>query len=1010
MSTELIIAPPASGKTEACVQRILAYQAQHPLAPIWVLVPDSLQLHAFRRRLAAAGGSIGTKTGYFSTLLNLLVEKKGLSLPLVSLPLIQRIIQETVAEAIQEEELQYYNPLQKFPGFILTLREIFVELKRAYVSPQQFSTFVQDDRPAYRDLALLYERFQARLSKLNLAEQDDINGLALSLLEKDKNLAADIPLLVVDGFVAFNGIQKQALLLLSQQAGQVLITLPGLITADRSAHLAFKKQVDELQASLSPTISTLSNPTFLPEELGHIEKYLFEPVSPVGNARGNLLMLETRSPVDEVREVLRWVKKLVLRKGVNLDDMVIITPNPGLYHPLFKTIASEFGIPLHFSIDDPLNQSPAITALLALLKLPEQNYKARSIINVLRSPYFTSGMEVETIDLLEMISRVAQIIEGKDQWEETWKRLENSSIENKNLLDSERNAPALPRGEEATLLKSRLDAFFDVITPPEGVLSLTEWIVWLEKMLEELLYYKKLESEQEISAYQAFQEVLRAFIASETIMGARLVNFQQFLLDLESTIPKEHYRENEKLNQSKLHIGTIPHARGARFQAVVLLGLSEGLFPAVEHPDPFLDEDFRARLGLESRLQREQASLFYQAVTRADQYLLLTRPYLTDNGEEWEASAFWNAVKHITPDDTRIKVHPDHLQPFEDAGSTQEILFTAVRTAHLPPSMDFLSERWKQLSFAKDIMTARTARVAQGIYEGFPDDISALTQQRYSPDFTWSPSALETYGKCPFMFYVTRALDLSERAIPQLGIDGSQLGSMLHRILELTFRKFSDSQNSDDLLTILEMVCQQKFSTAPQEFGFRPSPLWEIEKEQFLEKLKTSVENLAEDTAWTPIEFEEKFGFTHRAPLIVQYADETIRLHGVIDRVDRNANGDLRVIDYKTGGSFTNNDLTKGYILQIPIYALAARDALQLGEPVAGMYWKILAGEAALRLEKYKTQEMEGLQAAFQVVLEHLVRIVKGVRAAEFPPIPPDGGCPSYCPAAQWCWRYEAGW
>ena len=70
-------------------------------------------------------------------------------------------------------------------------------------------------------------------------------------------------------------------------------------------------------------------------------------------------------------------------------------------------------------------------------------------------------------------------------------------------------------------------------------------------------------------------------------------------------------------------------------------------------------------------------------------------------------------------------------------------------------------------------------------------------------------------------------------------------------------------------------------------------------------------------------------------------------MRGYIDRVDRAPDGGLRVIDYKTGGpsSFTKRDLEKGKKLQLPLYALAARDALHLGTPVDGFYWHVKHAE-----------------------------------------------------------------
>jgi len=55
--------------------------------------------------------------------------------------------------------------------------------------------------------------------------------------------------------------------------------------------------------------------------------------------------------------------------------------------------------------------------------------------------------------------------------------------------------------------------------------------------------------------------------------------------------------------------------------------------------------------------------------------------------------------------------------------------------------------------------------------------------------------------------------------------------------------------------------------------------------------------------------------------------------------------------------------------------------------------------------------EREGVQGAIDTALDHVVRAVQGVRAGRFAPSAPRGGCPSYCPATVWCWRYAPeGW
>jgi len=137
-------------------------------------------------------------------------------------------------------------------------------------------------------------------------------------------------------------------------------------------------------------------------------------------------------------------------------------------------------------------------------------------------------------------------------------------------------------------------------------------------------------------------------------------------------------------------------------------------------------------------------------------------------------------------------------------------------------------------------------------------------------------------------------------------------------------------------------------------------------------------------------------------------------LHGVIDRVDVDALGQLRVIDYKTGSSrLEMRDLEEGRRLQITVYGLAAEGMLKLGRLTEGVYWKIRqAGPSALKLEalNYVSEagkHYAGVNGAADLVRDYIGNYVAGIREGDFRPRPPEGGCPAYCPARLFCWRYQ---
>ena len=84
----------------------------------------------------------------------------------------------------------------------------------------------------------------------------------------------------------------------------------------------------------------------------------------------------------------------------------------------------------------------------------------------------------------------------------------------------------------------------------------------------------------------------------------------------------------------------------------------------------------------------------------------------------------------------------------------------------------------------------------------------------------------------------------------------------------------------------------------------------------------------AEESAGTIETVGEEMRFRLRFPLDWE---TSVAVTGFVDRVDRLASGAVELIDYKTGGASSAAEVESS--LQLSIYALACRDALQLGRP-----------------------------------------------------------------------------
>jgi len=237
------------------------------------------------------------------------------------------------------------------------------------------------------------------------------------------------------------------------------------------------------------------------------------------------------------------------------------------------------------------------------------------------------------------------------------------------------------------------------------------------------------------------------------------------------------------------------------------------------------------------------------------------------------------------------------------------------------------------------------------------------------------------------------------------------LGNIYHTILEEVYRQAvaQNDWSETALLTLLTPVSGAIFAAAPRRYGFRPTAIWGYQQEELRQVLAQTLAALAQIAGdFRPYALEQAFGLDEKPPLVVQTDAGSFRLRGYIDRIDQNSAGRLRIIDYKSGSkAIRPQDLDEGKRIQLPLYALAASQALALGDVAEGFYWHIGSAKTSqLKLEAHP----DGAPGAQETAVGHALRFIHGIRSGRFQPHPPVGGCPGSCPATEFCWRYRRGW
>jgi ATP-dependent helicase/DNAse subunit B len=234
------------------------------------------------------------------------------------------------------------------------------------------------------------------------------------------------------------------------------------------------------------------------------------------------------------------------------------------------------------------------------------------------------------------------------------------------------------------------------------------------------------------------------------------------------------------------------------------------------------------------------------------------------------------------------------------------------------------------------------------VFDGIIVDyaIRALLHRHLFPAGTiLSASALETYARCPFRYFLSAVLGLTPQEEPEhvSSLSPRDRGALLHDILYDFFTRLREAgqfplavQDHSVLMSLLMQVAEQHCQAFARTKTTGFPLMWELAQERLHERLAVLLRRECEATnSFLPTAFEAHFGmetvdkghpFFPRIPVRFSLDDgEEISLRGRIDRIDLlAAHQRARIYDYKTGKPVRGR-FAGGTVLQLPLYLFAAR-------------------------------------------------------------------------------------
>jgi len=267
----------------------------------------------------------------------------------------------------------------------------------------------------------------------------------------------------------------------------------------------------------------------------------------------------------------------------------------------------------------------------------------------------------------------------------------------------------------------------------------------------------------------------------------------------------------------------------------------------------------------------------------------------------------------------------------------KQILPADLQNSHLPDFLgNFLEPRMiRHFDHSRQITRLREQLSDPGEWEGnlSSDQVTVNWLQRHYQNKPNSPTQLESYAKCPMIYFFDRILRLQPFEEGDEFFTALDRGSILHQILFQFYRQTSPEKRQ---LASLIAIGQEHL----EEVKIADSLLWDLEQEYFLGNGERKgllpafweyEQQAASDYKTIPRHYELSVGkvlenpdnidpFSSAQPLLYQRNEEKYFFSGKIDRVEIAENGALLVVDYKSGYLPTFQEIWKGERLQLPIY------------------------------------------------------------------------------------------
>lgn len=868
-----------------------------------------------------------------------------------------------IFEAISEHQKEL-NFLGKSLDNVQTIITQITELKKHNITVKMLEEQVNNTQDKYlkaklNDILILYKDLEEKIP-VDFVDENDLLTLLAENIENSHLF--DNAIFFLDEFAGFTKQEYAVIERLNEIAKELYITictdeLRVTKTPDADIFYDNKQTVQTLsdifEFDKDKQIRLANNYRFKNEELKHLEKNIFDlPYNKYEKEVENIKLYLAENQYNEVEYVATNIVKLVRNNGYKFSDIAVICNNIDTYSSLCKAIFDEYDIPVFIDDKKDITQNILIKYLMSILEIYSKSFSYDSVFNYIK----TGLVGVENINELENYC-LKWGIQGKKFYKDTWNFEEKDNFVDEQKLVFE---PLLKLKEDLNKEKNAKN---------------------ISKILYNFLVEQLVKQEGKVEFNQenedAWNLIVDVLAEISNLFGDKKLSFDEYLKVLKTGMSTKELGQIPSGNDN-VTVGDVNRSKTHKVKAVFIIGVNDGVFPSNSDSEGFLNDKDRANLkeenfelakGTREKMYEENFNI-YKAFSTAEEKLFISYASSDTDGKPLRKSLIISKLRRIFPE---LK---------EDCELNDEVLTKKITFEKLLNNID--SDEWKEvLYWYKKYEPEKLERALAGLkYSNIPDDINEKNINKlYGNNLKTSVSKLENYSSCPFSYYLTYGLKLSEK--DKLEIKPIDTGSFMHDVIDRFFKTImqdSEIKNSgigvlddDRIKSIIDEIVNDKLHISNkfnQTAKFR-TLVKRLERVVFI-SIKYIVESLKNsefEVLGTEIAFDTRESAKYPPIEMDLENGKKVSIIGKIDRVDIAKMPDgkyIRIIDYKSSAKDIElNKFVAGLQLQLITYV----DAMCKNEdvmPAGALYFTLL--EPKLAQKDLSAEDIEKkLQESFRM-------------------------------------------